>query len=232
MENQNSVNLFLAFIAGIATFVSPCLFPLIPAYLSFITGQALHQKQDLHSSRWKILLVALFFVIGFTAVFSAMGASATFLGKFLLKQRTILRLAGGFLVIIFGLHLTGIFRIKLLYQEKRLALPKGGSPLKAFLVGSVFAVGWTPCVGPILSSVLIMASTENTVGRGLLLLFLYSLGLGIPFLLAAIVLEWFTTMGKKLSRYSRAIEMVSGLILVVTGFLIMTNRLVMLIPGY
>jgi len=230
LETSLWVSFSLSFIAGVATFVSPCLLPLIPAYISFITGQTSDQTEKTRSLL-KIVSLAFCFVLGFSLVFSAMGASATLLGKLLLQYRNVLRLAGGFLVILFGLHLTGVWRIRQFYQEKRFRLPAPGGPVRAFLIGMVFALGWTPCVGPILSSILVLASTEKTVWRGVSLLVVYSLGLGLPFLVTALLIDRVTAVIKRFARHYRTVEVVSGIILIVTGVLIMTNRLSMLIPG-
>ncbi|MCM8769992.1 MAG: cytochrome c biogenesis protein CcdA [Candidatus Omnitrophica bacterium] len=232
METKTSLNFFLAFLAGLASFVSPCLLPLIPAYISFLSGQAVSKPAERKTFSPQVLASALLFVLGFTVIFSTMGASATYLGKLILRNRQILRVIGGSLVVIFGLHLTGLFRLRRLDQERRLPFPRAGGLFRAFLLGSVFALGWTPCVGPILSSILVLAATESTVWRGWLLLTTYSLGLGIPFLITAVIIERATNLFRRLSRHSHLIEVVSGGLLIITGWLIISNRLVFLVPNF
>ena len=232
-----------SFIAGLFTFVSPCVLPLIPVYISFITGVSVTELDSQKGSALlKTFLSALFFVLGFSFIFVMLGASASYFGGLLTAHREFIRWAGGIAVIVFGFHMSGIFRINLFYREKRVNIEKitggyfgkekrknsekpTGGYFWAFIVGMAFAAGWTPCIGPILSSILILASTQDSVYKGILLLSLYSLGLGIPFLLTALFVEWALGLFKKIKRYFGYIEVASGAILVAVGLLIITGNL-------
>ncbi len=220
---------FAVFAAGLLTFLSPCVLPLIPAYLSFVSGVSMaeiRQKDSQTPTQLRVFLNALLFVAGFSVVFVGLGASATFLGNFLLGQLGLLKKVGGILVIVFGLHTLGVFRIPFLHREKR--YQHGTRPLGllgGFLVGMAFAFGWTPCIGPILATVLVYASTKETVAHGTWLLAVYSAGLGIPFLLAALGMERFLSVSTFLKRHFRTIEILSGLLLIAVGLLILTDEL-------
>jgi cytochrome c-type biogenesis protein len=226
MENTS---LFAAFSAGLLSFLSPCILPLIPAYLSFISGVSLsemrREESDAKSSA-KVLSNALFFVIGFSFVFVALGASATFLGKFLMAELGILRKVAGVLVILLGLLVLGVFRIGFLDQEKRYHhRTKSFGLLGSFLIGMAFALGWTPCIGPILAAILFLASTKETVAQGIGLLGVYSAGLGIPFLLAALAVHRFLRVSSWIKSHFQAIKIVSGLLLIAVGILMLTDDL-------
>jgi len=232
MEN---VTLFGAFIAGVLSFVSPCVLPLIPGYLSYISGVSLEEMRGMSggavavrpspAAQRQVLITSLFFVLGFSLVFVALGASATFLGAFLMQRLTVLGKIAGVLIIIFGLHTMGVFKIEWLLQEKRVQTNKKPAGLfGAMLVGIAFAFGWTPCIGPILAAILAVASAQETVSEGIRLLAVYSLGLAIPFLLTALAINQFFTAFAKIRRYYHAIEVVSGVMMVVIGVLIFTNR--------
>ena len=232
MEN---VSLFGAFIAGVLSFISPCVLPLIPGYLSFISGVSLEEMRgagavagDLGMSaaaKRQVLITSLFFILGFSLVFVSLGASATFLGQFLMERLTLFGKIAGVLLIIFGLHTMGVFKIGFLLQEKRVQTnAKPAGMLGAMVVGISFAFGWTPCIGPILSAILLVAAQQDSVGQGILLLSVYSLGLAIPFLLTALAINQFFIAFKKIRRYYHAIEIVSGLLMIVIGVLIFTNR--------
>jgi len=226
MENTS---LFAAFTAGLLSFLSPCILPLIPAYLSFISGVSLSEmrKEESESkSSVKVLSNALFFVIGFSFVFVALGASATFLGKFLIAELGILRRVAGVLVILLGLLVLGVFRIGFLDQEKRYhQRTKPFGLFGSFLVGMAFAFGWTPCIGPILAGILFVASTKETVAQGIGLLGVYSAGLGIPFLLAALAVDRFLRVSSWINRHFQAIKITSGLLLIAVGILMLTDDL-------
>lgn len=229
MPDVNGLPLAASFLAGILTFVSPCVLPLIPAYLSFITGASLDELKSEGRTFRRTFLNALFFVLGFSAVFVLLGASASFLGNLLLEKKDVLRWVGGIVVIVFGLHIAGVIRIPLLYSEKRARPgPVRAGYLGAFLVGLAFAAGWTPCVGPILSSILILASTQETVSRGVALLSVYSLGMGIPFLLTALFINGTLRLFSSIKKYYRAIEIASGAILIIVGLLLLTDRFAVL----
>jgi len=226
MENTS---LLAAFTAGLLSFLSPCILPLIPAYLSFISGVSLSEMREEESekkSSAKVFTNALFFVIGFSFVFVALGASATFLGKFLIAELGILRRVAGVLVILLGLLVLGVFRIGFLDQEKRYHQKrKSFGLLGSFLVGMAFAFGWTPCIGPILAAILFVASTKETVAQGIGLLGVYSAGLGIPFLLAALAVDRFLRVSSWIKRHFQAIKVTSGLLLIAVGILMLTDDL-------
>ena len=226
MEN---ISLFAAFTAGLLTFLSPCILPLIPAYLSFISGISVAElRRDTSTVRSaaQVFSNALIFVFGFSFVFVSLGASATFIGKFALGELAILRKIAGALVMLFGLHMMGVFRIGFLDREKRYhQTRKPLGLIGSFLVGVAFALGWTPCIGPILATILFLASTKETVSHGIWLLGVYSAGLGVPFLLAALGIERFLHVSTAFKRHFRAIEITSGLLLIAVGILILTDDL-------
>lgn len=226
---MGEVTLFAAFFAGVISFVSPCVLPLIPGYLSFISGVSVEEMKD-KDEKSKVLrrvgLNSIFFILGFSVVFILLGASATFLGKFLLSRLAILYKVAGVIIIIFGLHLLGLFKIPFLNYEKRFhSRTKPLGFLGAFLVGLAFAFGWTPCIGPILAGILLVASNQETVGQGIVLLSFYSLGLGIPFFLTGIGFNRFLGVSGWLKRHFKIIEIVSGVFLIVVGLLIFFNSI-------
>ena len=213
-------------IAGIMTFLSPCILPMIPAYISFITGATLDELKRDKKTLGKSVLNSVFFILGFSIIFILLGASFSYLGSFIGGNRAIIRWAGGIIVIIFGLHIAGVFTVPFLNFQKRIQAGKSSlNYAGAFLVGVTFAVGWTPCVGPILSSILILASAQGTLYKGIILLAIYSLGIGIPFLITALFINWALSFFDKIKKYYRIIEIVSGLILVLVGVMIITNSL-------
>jgi len=217
---------FASFVAGIVTFVSPCILPLIPAFISFIAGTSFEDAQNSASSSRAVAMNTVFFVAGFSIVFILMGASASYLGTLVAEYRDIIRLAGGIVVIIFGLHISGIISIPLLYREKRIGMRRiSAGYFGSFMLGVAFSIGWTPCVGPILASILILASAQETVYRGMLLLAVYSAGLAIPFLLTALFIERALRMFAQIKKYFKAIEISAGAILILLGILLITNRL-------
>ena len=226
---MQNTSLLAAFTAGLLSFLSPCILPLIPAYLSFISGVSLNEMRREESDAkfsLKVLPNALFFVIGFSFVFVALGASATFVGKLLVAELGILRRVAGVLVILLGLLVLGVFRIGFLDQEKRYHhRTKSFGLFGSFLIGMAFAFGWTPCIGPILAAILFLASTKETVAQGIGLLGVYSAGLGIPFLLAALAVDRFLRVSSRIKRHFEAIKIVSGLLLIAVGILMLTNDL-------
>ena len=226
--NQN-VSLLAAFAAGFLSFVSPCVLPLIPGYISFISGASMDEMRGgtaPTTSRLQIFLTSLAFVIGFSLVFIALGASATAVGKFMFARLPLLSRIAGVILIIFGLHTMGVFRLAFLDTEKRVhAQRKPAGPVGAMLVGVAFAFGWTPCIGPILGGILAIAGSKNSVWEGVALLAVYSLGLGIPFLITSLAINQFFAAAKKIRRYYHAIELASGALLVVIGVLIVTGQL-------
>jgi cytochrome c-type biogenesis protein len=228
----NNVTLLAAFGAGFLSFISPCVLPLIPGYLSFVSGVSLEEMRDDRASaaRRQVLVTSLAFVLGFSLVFIALGASASVIGRFLFKHSSIIGKIAGILVIIFGLHTMGIFRIPFLEAEKR--MHAGSKPKSAFgavLVGMAFGFGWTPCIGPILSGILLLAGRTETVREGVVMLAVYSLGLGIPFILTALAINKFFAATGRIRRHYHAIEIASGGLLVFIGVLLFTDRMTIIV---
>lgn len=227
MSPSQEVSTLIAFVAGFLSFVSPCVLPLIPSYLTYITGVSFKELTETQSKsrlRWVTAFHSLLFIVGFSLVFILMGASASYLGNLIVQYQAWLMKGGGVLIILLGLHFIGLFNLPFLQMEKRIELKK--KPLGyfgSFLVGIVFAAGWTPCVGPILSTILIYASTQQNFLTGVFLLAIYSMGLGIPFFLAAIAFNSFLSAFEKIKRYMRAITIVSGLFLITIGILFVTD---------
>jgi cytochrome c-type biogenesis protein len=227
MVPPQEVSTLIAFISGILSFVSPCVLPIIPSYLTYITGVSFKELTETHSRsklRWITVSHSFLFILGFSMVFVLMGASASYLGQLVVQYQVWLMRGGGVLIILLGLHFIGVFNIPFLQMEKRVELKK--KPLGyfgSFLVGVVFAAGWTPCVGPILSTILIYASTQKSFSTGVFLLAIYSLGLGVPFLLASIAFNSFLSALEKLRRYMRVVTIVSGLFLITIGILFITD---------
>ena len=211
--------------AGLLSFLSPCVLPLAPPYLAFIAGVTL---EDLSSetraqARRDIFLAAAFFVFGFGTVFTLLGATASFFGHALRANLQILSYGAGALIIAMGLHFLGVFRISLLYREKRAQVEKPVGLVGAYVMGLAFAFGWTPCIGPILAAILAVAGAQETVGRGAQLLAVYSMGLGIPFLLAALAMEPFLGFISRFKRHFLTVERVVGGLLVLTGLSFLTG---------
>ena len=218
-----------AFIAGLLSFLSPCVLPLIPSYITYITGISFADLQAEHPShiiRQKTILHSISFVLGFTAVFVLLGASATLIGTFLQEHSVIIRKVGGVLLVLLGLHVTGLLHVRFLLGEKRVSIKhKPAGYAGSFLVGIAFAAGWTPCIGPILAAILAVAATEEKVYQGVLLLLLYSLGLGVPFFLSALAMHRFLEVFNRFKKYIHAFEIITGVFLVVIGVLIYSNWL-------
>jgi len=231
---MTDVSLLAAFGAGILSFISPCVLPLVPGYISFVSGVSFDQMQAADAAsraatRRQMLITSLAFVLGFSVVFICLGASATAIGHLLRHQKTILERIAGAVIIIFGLHLAGVFRIKWLDKDTRVQTSgRPASPIGAFLVGLAFAFGWTPCIGPILGGILAIAGSKNSVGEGVALLAVYSAGLGIPFLATSLAIDRFFVASKRIRKYYKPIEIASGALLVVLGVLIFTNRFTIL----
>ena len=223
-----------AFIAGLISFLSPCVLPLVPGYVSMISGASLEQLKEGTEAGLaaRVLRNSLAFIIGFTLVFVMLGASATWVGKLLLGQKTIFNIVAGVLIIIFGVHLTGLVKIPLLYREARIhsQSPRRGLA-GSFLIGLAFAFGWTPCIGPILAGILTIAATRESVYQGMFLLVIYSAGLGIPFLLTSLGVSRFLKFYTRFRTHLHVVEVVSGVLLIAIGLLIASNRLAML-SGY
>ena len=211
-----------ALLAGLVSFLSPCVLPLVPSYVTFITGLSL---EDVQRSRRTALIHSLLFILGFTLIFMALGASATVLGRVLLSQRMWLTRFGGALVIIFGLYLLGVLNLGLLARDTRVHLTnKPVGYLGTVLVGIAFGAGWSPCIGPILGAILTYTASEADLGRGLLLLFVYSMGLAIPFLLAAVAVERFLGFFQSIKKQMGWINRVAGVLLLVVGLLLITDQ--------
>jgi cytochrome c-type biogenesis protein len=232
MSGTQNVSFLLAFAAGMLSFLSPCVLPLLPSYVAFITGLSFedltldHPKRKL---RRMIISHSLLFILGFSVLFTTLGASATLLGQFLAKYRDTIRIVGGILVIIFGLFISGVFSFGFLQQEKRFHLrDKPLGYVGSFLVGVTFAAGWTPCVGPILSSILLYASTAEDMLSGVLLLLFYSLGLGLPFFVCSLAVNTFLAALQKAHRYFGLFAKVGGALLILVGVLLLTNSFALL----
>ena len=221
------LELFIAFGAGLISFLSPCVLPLIPGYVSFITGSTLSEILE----KKKIdLLPLIVFSLGFSFVFIVFGATASFLGQILLQNSQILRTIAGVIIIIFSLQLIGVLNIKFLNVEKKFYTKKSNNIFFVFIIGMAFGFGWTPCIGPILGSILALASTEETIYKAILLLSFYSLGLAIPFVLSGYLMQKFLLFSKNFKRNINLVTKGGGIILLITGILILTNQLQVL--GY
>ena len=215
-----------AFIAGLASFLSPCVLPLVPGYMSLISGASVEELQAGDNKLMKtVMLHSIMFILGFTLVFVTLGAAASGLGQLANQYKRYLTWAGAIMIIVFGLHLTGVFKIKALYADKRLHSVKGGkSPIGAFLIGFAFAFGWTPCIGPILAGILTLAASSENFGKGVFLLWVYSMGLAVPFLLTSLAINQFLSFYTRFRRYMHAVEVGSGVLLVALGALILTGH--------
>lgn len=227
MTGTENVSVLVAFTAGLISFLSPCILPMIPSYLAFITGislEELSQDNNLKKVRKSVITNSLLFILGFSILFIAMGASATFIGRFLAKNIRWFEIIGGALVVILGLHFAGLFKLKFLERERKIHLDKKPLGLMGtVLVGMAFGAGWTPCVGPILGSILTMAAATQDVGKGIILLVSYSIGLGIPFLLTGFLIHKFFEYFKTIRKYFRVITLVGGILLVIIGLLLITG---------
>ena len=222
------LNLIIAFAAGLISFLSPCVLPLIPGYISYISGESLG---DIVEKQKKILLKTILFSLGFSLVFISFGATASFVGNLLLEYSNSLRIVAGLVIIIFSLQLIGILNLNFLNKEKRIYTKNYSNNLFFPLMdGAAFGFGWTPCIGPVLGSILALAATESSIGKGILLLSFYSLGLAIPFVLSGYGISKFLEFSKNFKKNIRRISILGGIILLITGVLIITNKLQMI--GY
>ena len=228
MDSISQVSLFAAFTAGLLSFISPCVLPLVPSYLSYITGLSVENLAKLEErERFKsaIMVNAILFIAGFSTVFIAFGASASLIGQVLYEYQDIIRKIGGILIIIFGLYLLGILKLNIFMTERRLvhfeSRPVGY--LGSFLIGTAFAAGWTPCVGPVLGTILAYASTTESMSGGVMLLSAYSFGLGLPFFLTAFGMDTFLSYFKSLRTYLGGVSFVSGGLLILVGIMIFTD---------
>jgi cytochrome c-type biogenesis protein len=215
-----------AFLAGLVSFLSPCVLPLVPGYVSLISGAGVEQLKT-HESQLlrKVMLNSVAFILGFSVVFITLGAVATEVSQMLSRYRSTLAQIAGVVIILFGLHLTGVFKIKALYTDARLHSVKGGSTAwGAFVIGFAFAFGWTPCVGPVLTVILTFAAAQDSITKGVMLLAIYSMGLAVPFLLTALGVERFLKFYSRFRVHMHAIEVASGALLVVLGVLLVLGR--------
>ena len=224
----SAIGIVSVFAAGLISFLSPCVLPLVPGYVSYVAGGSLEELRDDGLSRRRLaaLMLSAFFVLGFTSVFVALGASASAVGTFLLQHKTIFEYAAGGVIILFGLYLAGLVRVPLFGREMRFAgRLAGGRPASAYLLGAAFAFGWTPCIGPVLGGILTMTATSADVGRGVALLAIYSLGLGVPFLIAAAFTGAFLRHMKRIRKVSRPLQIAAGVIMVAMGVALITGYL-------
>jgi cytochrome c-type biogenesis protein len=221
------------FVAGLISFLSPCVLPLVPGYVSLISGVGVEELKSQESQLFrKVMLNSAAFILGFSIVFITLGAISTEVGQFLAMYKSLLARVAGAVIIVFGLHLTGLFQIKALLADTRLHSLKGNSSAwGAFVIGFAFAFGWTPCVGPILAVVLGFAAAQNTVMKGILLLAIYSAGLAVPFLLTSLGIERFLKFYNRFKFHMHAVEVASGVLLIFLGGLLVLGRFTM-ISGY
>jgi cytochrome c-type biogenesis protein len=226
---MDNVSALTAFVAGLVSFLSPCVLPLVPGYISIISGSSLDQlkaREKDASLKRTVLLNSVMFIVGFSITFIMLGASATWIGQFLLQRMRLLGQIAGLVLIVFGIHLTGLIKINALYKDKRfhnVQKPRGF--FGALVLGLAFAFGWTPCIGPILAGIMTIASTKQTVGEGMFLLAVYSAGLGIPFLLTSLALNRFLEFYGRFKRHFHAVEVASGVLVIAIGVLILTGSL-------
>ena len=217
-----------AFVAGLLSFFSPCVLPLIPAYFTFITGFSIEELTEKYNSeiRKKVFFSTFLFVLGFSLVFILMGASASYLGGLMVTYKKLIRIIGGLLIIILGIHLTGLIRIPGLDFEKRMTLEK--KPLHflgTLIIGMAFGAGWSPCIGPLLGSILIIAGSQETVLQGIILLGIYSAGLAIPFIIISIFINFLLIFIKKASKVLKYVNVAAGAVLIVVGLILISNKL-------
>jgi cytochrome c-type biogenesis protein len=226
---MNDVGIAIAFSAGVLSFLSPCVLPLVPSYLTFVTGMSLEDLQG-GVNRKTTLTHALLFVIGFSSIFILLGASASFLGQFFRAYEIWIARIGGLIIIGLGLHMTGVFRLLPLMREKRVHLnDKPAGYLGTLGVGMAFGAGWTPCIGPVLGAILTYGFSQDTMWAGVGLLSVYSLGLAIPFLVAALALDWFLQAFKRFRHWIPVVEKASGILLIVLGVMLMTGSFTILV---
>ena len=215
-----------AFLAGLVSFLSPCVLPLVPGYVSLISGVGVEQLKTQESQLLrKVMLNSVAFILGFSVVFITLGAVATEVSQMLARYRSLLAQVAGVVIVLFGLHLTGVFKIKALYTDARLHSVKGGSTAwGAFVIGFAFAFGWTPCVGPVLTVILTFAAAQDSITKGIALLAIYSMGLAVPFLLTALGVERFLKFYSRFRAHMHAIEVASGVLLIALGVLLVIGR--------
>tara|TARA_B100000242_G_scaffold267423_1_gene216875 strand:+ start:665 stop:1372 length:708 start_codon:yes stop_codon:yes gene_type:complete len=216
------IEFFIAFGAGLISFLSPCVLPLIPGYISYISGSSINELIEKKNIN---LIPIILFTIGFSIIFIIFGTASTFLGKIFLQNSIELRIAAGLVIILFSLHIIGIINLKFLNFEKRIETKTNNNFYSPILIGMAFAFGWTPCIGPILGSILVLAATEENLTRGILLLFFYSFGLAIPFILSGYLIQKFLIFSKNFKKNINLVSKGGGIVLLITGILILTNQL-------
>ena len=216
------IELFIAFGAGLISFLSPCVLPLIPGYISYISGSSLNELIEKKNIN---LVPIILFTVGFSIVFIVFGAASTFLGQVLLQNSHELRIAAGLVIVVLSLHIIGIINIKFLNFEKRIHTNKNTNFYSPIIIGMAFAFGWTPCIGPILGSILVLAATEENINKGIFLLVSYSLGLALPFILSGYLIQKFLIFSKNFKKNINLVSKIGGIILLITGILILTNQL-------
>ena len=224
----HDVSIPAALIAGLVSFLSPCVLPLVPPYLIYLTGatiEHLENEETVSSSQRAVMMSAVMFVLGFSTVFVALGASASLIGGLIRAWSAELSIVAGIVIIAMGLHFLGLTRITFLMREGRLPIPKPVGLWGAYVMGLAFAFGWTPCIGPILAAILSVAAAEATVTRGAGLLAVYSAGLGIPFLIAAFMVERFSSLFSRMKRHLANVERVMGVLMVITGIGFLTGAI-------
>lgn len=229
---MTDVNIFIAFTAGIFSFLSPCVLPLIPSYLSFVSGVSLEEMrapQIERRVRCRVALNSLAFILGFSLVFVSLGVSASFLGSLFLRYRSLIRILGGMFIVLVGIYLMGFFKISVLDRYLQFHLKdKPAGYLGSILVGVTFAVAWTPCVGPILGAILALAGTTAEIGRGIMLLATYAAGLALPFFLSAVAVNSFFQFSQIFRRYVQVVHVAGGILLVIVGILLITDYITLL----
>ena len=227
--NSNSISYAVAFAAGFLTFLSPCLLPVIPSFIAYITGISLSDINDpgkRQEAKRKAVVHSILFIFGFSLIFILLGLTATFIGKALFRYQKAIQIGGGILIILFGLYLMGILKLDFLGKEMKIRFrSEGASYLGSFLIGVTFAAAWTPCAGPILGSILLLAGTKTSVVEGAKLLSVYSLGIALPFFLTALLINTFVAHFNRLKKFISIVNVISGAFLVAVGVLIMTNYL-------
>ena len=226
MLELSSIGILPAFAAGAISFLSPCVLPLVPGYVSYVAGESLNGQQTQHTSTPKLpaLGLSMLFVLGFSTVFVILGAGATALGQLLIQYRYETNIVGGAIIIAFGLFMTGLLNPTWLHHEFRFhANIPGGRPVGAYVLGLAFAFGWTPCIGPVLGAILTVSAATATMSQGIALLAIYSLGLGLPFLLAAAFTGGFLARMRVMRRFGRPLQIFAGLVMVVMGIAMMTG---------
>ncbi|BBI33844.1 cytochrome c biogenesis CcdA family protein [Cohnella abietis] len=223
---MDNITILVAFIAGMLSFLSPCVFPLIPAYVSHLTGSSF-QDGKLVVHRGKLVYQSLFFIVGFSLIFIAMGASASFVGRFFAQERELLQRISGLLIIVFGLQMAGLFNIRLLMNGKAWETKgeRSRGAIRSLLTGVAFGAGWSPCVGLALSSILLLAGSSETLWSGIGMLGVYSLGLGVPFLLISWLLSYSMKVMKKMNRWMPLLSKINGWLLIAMGLLLFTGQL-------